>query len=463
MDDARLAEILREARIEQPPGAQLTVHGADPILRSRFFAGEAAAAALGLVGTAASHLHALRTGQTQSVAVDVRAAATTLIGFLFQKADRGFDLERHQNPWTELYEAGDGRWIHLHGGFARLGAGLADLLSCSAKREAIAVAVRSWKAADLEDAIAERNLCGAMVRTTKEWAAHPHGRALAPRAAVTVERIGDAPPEPLPAGERPLAGARALDLTRVLAGPSCGRTLAEHGADVLRIGAERLPSILPFVVDTGRGKRNSFLDLVEPGDAEKLRALAREVDVFTQGYRPGTLERRGLGPETLAELRPGIIYVSIDCYGAGGPWSGRAGWEQLAQSATGIAAAESGWTEPGGPPPQLLPAAATDYTTGALAAFGALTALTRRHEEGGSWHVRASLCQTAMWLTRLGARCDPEAATGYGDVTRRMETCDTEWGRLSHLSPVVQMSRTPARWERPPAPLGAHPAEWLPR
>ncbi|MDH3685291.1 MAG: CoA transferase [Myxococcales bacterium] len=463
MEDPRIGEILRAARLEAPAGAVLAVSGSDPVLRSRFFAGEVAAIALGLVGTAAARLHELRSGQSQVVAIDTTAAATTLLGFLFQKSAAGFDLARHRNAWTELYPAGDGRWIHLHGGFPQLAAGLGDLLECSDDPEAIGAAVQRWQAAELEEAIAERGLCGAMVRTTREWAAHPQGLALANRPAVTIERIGDAPAEPLASSTRPLGGVRALDLTRVLAGPSCGRTLAEHGADVLRIGAERLPSIEPFVVDTGRGKRNAFLDLTEAADAAQLRALVSDADVFTQGYRPGALARHGFGPEAVAELCPGIVYVSIDCYGADGPWSGRAGWEQLAQSATGIAAAEGGWTRPGDPPPQLIPAAATDYATGALAAFGVLTALARRAEEGGSWHVRASLCQTAMWLTRLGADCDPEAAAGFGDVASRMETCETEWGLLTHLAPVVRMELTPPRWERSPSPLGSHVPEWLPR
>ena len=460
MDDRRLAELLRAARLELPSGADLRITGADPILASRFFAGEAIATALGLVATAAARFHTLRGGEPQAARVDVRAAAATLIGFLFQKTDGEIDLARHQNPWTELYEAGDGRWIHLHGGFPHLGAGLAELLECEGERDAIAAAVRRWKAGDLEDAIAERQLCGAQVRTIAEWASHPHGLALADRPAVTIERIGDAPAEVPPERDRPLAGLRALDLTRVLAGPSCGRSLAEHGAEVLRIGAERLPSIEPFVVETGRGKRNAFLDLERDDDARRLRALVRDADVFTQGYRPGALERRGLGPAEVAALRPGIVYVSVDCYGSGGTWSGRAGWEQLAQSATGLAAAEAGWRRPGDPAPRLLPAAATDYTTGALAAFGVLTALARRADEGGSWHVRASLCQTAMWLTRLGAACDPAAAAGCGDVASRMESCDTEWGRLLHLAPVARMERTPPRWERPPAPLGTHAPRW---
>jgi crotonobetainyl-CoA:carnitine CoA-transferase CaiB-like acyl-CoA transferase len=224
---------------------------------------------------------------------------------------------------------------------------------------------------------------------------------------------------------------------------------------VLRVGAARLPSIEPFVVETGRGKRNAFLDLDLPEQAERLRELVRGADVFCQGYRAGALERRGFGPEALAALRPGIVAVSIDCYGHVGPWAERAGWEQLAQSASGIAAAEGG-----DGPPRLIPAAATDYTTGYLAAFGALTALARRAREGGSWHVRASLCQTAMWLTRLGADLDPAAASGLGDVASRLVQTDTAWGRLAHLGPVVEMEHTPPRWELPPAPLGAHPPAW---
>ena len=110
--------------------------------------------------------------------------------------------------------------------------------------------------------------------------------------------------------------------------------------------------------------------------------------------------------------------------------------------------------------PRLIPAAATDYTTGYLAAFGVISALARRAVEGGSWLVRASLCQTGMWLTRLGADQNPAEAVGLGDVAARLSHRDTSWGRLSHLAPVVEMEHTPPRWDLPPAPLGTHPAAW---
>ena len=451
------ASILHHARLTLPPEASAEITGADPALASRFRIGEVAAAALAACGVAASELWALRGGHRQHVTVDVRAAAASLLGFAFQRLDGNATPRTNEGSATvALYECGDGRWIHLHGGFPKLRAGTLDVLGCGDDAEQIAAAVKRWHAQALEDALAARGMCGAMVRTEDEWRAHPQGQALESLPAVEVVRIADADPEPLPRGDRPLAGVRALDLTRVLAGPACGRALAEHGADVLLVSSPKLPSIPPFVMDTGHGKRSAFLDLDASSDIETLRGLVRGADVFAQGYRSGAMERRGFGPEEVARLRPGIVYVSINCYGHQGPWRERPGWEQLAQTVTGIAAVQ------GSPQrPQLIPAAACDYTTGYLAAYGAMLALARRATQGGSWHVRASLCQTAMWLDRLGATCDPTAATGIGDASGLLTQTETPFGRLTHLAPAIRMSETPARWDLPTVPLGTHAPVWL--
>ncbi|MDG2303467.1 MAG: CoA transferase [Candidatus Binatia bacterium] len=451
-----LDPLLRAARLDAPAGPRIDVRGADPVLPTRYPAGEAAAAALGLTGAAAAQLHEARTGEAQKVSVDVSGAAMSLVSFVLQKASSGVDLTRHHNPASGLYETRDGRWIHLHGGFPALAQGAVDLLGCTLDANAIADAVRAHDAAELEDAIALRGLCGTVVRTTEEWAEHPQGRALASLPVIEIERIGDAAARPLPPGDRPLDGVRALDLTRVLAGPTCGRTLASYGADVLRIGAERVPSIEPFVIDTGHGKRNAFLDLDRDDDRTRLDELVETADLFCQSYRPGALAARGLSPTELAARRPGIIVVSLDCYGHVGPWAHRPGWEQLAQSATGIADSEARDGRPA-----LIPAAATDYTTGYLAAFGAMTALSRRCTEGGSWHVKESLCQTGMWLTRLGTIHDRDQARGFDRPERFVASSDTAWGRLEHLAPIVEMEHTPARWDLPPSPLGTHSPEWL--
>ena len=174
------------------------------------------------------------------------------------------------------------------------------------------------------------------------------------------------------------------------------------------------------------------------------------------------MQRRGLGPDELAARRPGIVYVSMSCYGDVGPWRERPGWEQLAQTVTGIAALQGATGDPhrgGDGPPVLIPAAACDYTTGYLAALGTMAALWRRSHEGGSYHVRASLCQTGMWFVRE-PRVDRSAASGLGDVEPYLTTSDTAFGRLSHLGPVAQMSATPPHWTLPTSPLGAHPPEW---
>ena len=286
---------------------------------------------------------------------------------------------------------------------------------------------------------------------------HPQGQALATRPVIEITRIGDSDPESLNGGDRPLAGARVLDLTRILAGPTCARTLAEHGADVLMVTAEDLPQSQYFVMDTGHGKRTCFLDLNVEAEKETLLALIRGADVFSQGYRPGVLAARGLSPEQLAEIRPGIVYTSMNCYGFEGPFSNRAGWEQLAQSVTGIAA------EHGGERPALLPAAACDYTTGYLAAYGTLLALGLRAREGGSWHVRASLCQSGMFIHRQDrvGHFEDSLDIPRKDLNEIIRITNTPYGKMSHLGPVLGMSETPPRWELPTVPLGTHKPEWV--
>ena len=133
-----------------------------------------------------------------------------------------------------------------------------------------------------------------------------------------------------------------------------------------------------------------------------MRALVSDAHMFSQGYRPDALARRGFGPMELAEMRPGIIVVSIDCYGHEGPFAGRPGWEQLAQTVTGMALEHAGDEHPA-----LVPAAVNDYTTGYLGALGVMRALARRATEGGSWHVRVSLARTSMWIMSL-----PRTAVG---------------------------------------------------
>jgi len=448
----------RLAGLELDAATDLEIAGSDPIFESPFHLGEGAAVALGLVGQAANRLWTLRGGGPQALAVDVRHAAASLVSFALLEVEGSPALHLTPNPLTAIHPCRDGRWIHLHASFDH-GPRVAEELGVAPDADGAAVAAATSRrdAFALEDALAAKRLCGAVVRSAAEWAASPQGRWLADRPVVELLRIGDAPAEPLPPGPRPLSGIRVLDLTRVLAGPTCARTLAEHGADALHVASPALPTLELFEMDTGHGKRQAHLDLRDAGQAETLRELARGADVFSQGFRMGALARRGFDPERLARLRPGIVYVSENCYGNGGPWGERPGWEQLAQTVSGVAAVQGGET------PRLTGAAQNDYTTGYFAALGAMEALRRRAREGGSWHVRVSLTQTSMWYMRLGHDLDRARASGLGDAKEFLAQRATPYGPMRFVAPPLRMSETPPRWELPSARLGSDAPVWLPR
>jgi crotonobetainyl-CoA:carnitine CoA-transferase CaiB-like acyl-CoA transferase len=449
---------------EERAGIVEITGGTDPILPTPFRIGETSTAALAAVGLAVADVWELRTGRRQQVAVDTRQATASLRSGRYMQMD-GAPVSTERNTVMGVYPAKYGRWSYLHCNFPNHRAAALSVLGVPEDREAVRQAVAQWDALELEEAIIAAKGAGGMVRTMAEWAKHPQATAIASLPLVEIVKIGDSPPEKLPDGDRPLSGVRVLDLTRVLAGPTCARTLAEHGADVLKITAAHLPNIGSQEYDTGHGKLSAHLDLRQPQDLETLRGLIREADVFSQGYRPGTLGNRGLSPEALAQWRPGIVYVSLSAFSHVGPWASRRGFDTVVQTVSGITSRQ-GELFPGAEPgPQFYPVSAIDYLTGYLMAFGALVALARRVREGGSWLVRISLAQTGRWLVGRGEVPEAELKDVLKEFTpAELEhwsmSSDTPVGRLRHLGPVVRLSETPPRWARPSVPLGYNEPVW---
>jgi crotonobetainyl-CoA:carnitine CoA-transferase CaiB-like acyl-CoA transferase len=468
MSNAALRTILPIAGWADERARAVEITGqADPILPTPFRLGETSSATLAAVGIAAADLWELRTGRRQEIAIDTRRATASLRSGHYLKIN-GESVSTAFDPIMGNYPAKNGRWSYLHCNFPNHRAAALKVLGVPEDPEAVRNAVAQWDALELEEAIIAAKGAGGMVRTMEEWARHPQAAAVAALPLMEIIRIGDSPPEDLPRGDRPLSGIRALDLTRVIAGPICARTLAEHGADVLKISAEHLPSLGRQEYDTGHGKLSAYLDLREEQDKEILRGLAREADVFSQGYRPGTLAGRGFSPEALAEMRPGIVAVSLSAFGHVGPWAARRGFDTVIQTVSGITNRQGELFPGARPGPQFYPVSAIDFLTGYLMAFGAMVALGRRAREGGSWLVRISLAQVGRWLVGVGQVPEADLKDVPKDFTpaeleRWSMTSNTPVGRLQHLGPVLRLSETPPRWARPMVPLGYNEPVWPPR
>src|ERR1700754_4272491 len=320
----------------------VSITGNDPALPSVFRVGTLAAATIAATGLAAAECYRLQSrvqnGQRQRVHVDVRHALTAFRSERYLRVNDGPPLDM-RNPIFGFFETRDGRWVQLHTNFPHHLEGVLKILGCANERSSVAQAIRNWDGATLDQTLADAGLPAALIRTPREWAALEQAKAIANLPLFEIERICDAPPRPIaPSGrgdsgalaqpaasagsaDRPLSGVRVLDLSRIIAGPVAGRALASHGAQVLLVNGPHLPNIAPLVIDNSRGKRSATLDLRDASGREQLRALVRDGDVFLQAYRPGALAARGFSPEQLAQLRPGIVCVSISAYSHAGPWA----------------------------------------------------------------------------------------------------------------------------------------------
>lgn len=430
--------------------------GEDPVFVTPWRIGRTGSAALGAVGLAVSDLWRLRTGRPQAVTIDRHAATASL-------KSNTYVLRNGEKPvsWDPLsghYATRDGRTMFLHTNHPHHRAGALRIAGASGDtREALAAAVAQWDGLALEEAIAAGACVGGLSRSREEWQAHPHGIAIARLPLIDMVKIDEAPAEPLRKGERPLSGVRVLDLTRVLAGPTSGRVLAENGAEVLHIAAPHLPYQSELLMDTGHGKRCAWIDLRDVSGRETLESLVRTADIFTQGYRPGTLAARGFSPERVAELRPGIVCVSICAYAHEGPWADRRGFDSIVQNVTGLAAVQGSLKKP-----RNLPVQANDYIAGYLGALGAMIGLARRVEQGGSWLVRVSLVQVAHWIASQGMVDPTKGASDLppAELAPLLTESVGPLGRLQHLKPVVRLSETPPYYAKPAEPLGTSPARW---
>ena len=440
-------------------GGPVRITGDDPYVASPHRLATAGVAAMGAHAVTAAGLWRDRGGKGQSIDIDAHDALRMLHAADFQKHGgyRANLAPFTQEPVTSFYRAAD-RWVFFAGTFPHLRNAVLNLLGTPNNRVVMAEAVSKWRAEDLVAAMLERGVPAHVAMSTEEWRATEQGALLASRPLIELKRIGDADPVPLPQAPRPNSGIRVVDMTHVIAGPIAARGLAEHGAEVLHITAPHLPDPELLIHDTGAGKRNAYLDLRDADARETMQGLLREADIFVQSWTPGALDRFGLSPAELAVLRPGIISVSVSMYGEVGPMGMLPGFDQIAQTATGIAVTE------GGDQPRLVPTYLfNDHALGYLAAAGAQQALRRRAREGGSWLVQVNLTRVSMWMQDLGLL--PQETwrdlPGKDPVEGvQLESMKCPFGLIERLPAAARLELTPGRYDFGPEPLGASPARW---
>jgi crotonobetainyl-CoA:carnitine CoA-transferase CaiB-like acyl-CoA transferase len=454
-----LTDLWHRAGGEPAALAAVKLTGEEPQLPSSFRLAAAAQASIAAAGLAAAYLWRLRSGEAQEVGVDMRHAVVECRSERYLRVD-GKPPPPAWDPTAGIYRTRDGRFVRLHTNFPHHRAAVCKMLNCEQKREAIQDALMQWDGEAFETAAYATGAVVALMRSHQEWSATAHAKALAELPPFSIEKIGEAPPKPWSPGGRPLAGLRVLDLSRVIAGPVAGRTLAAHGADVLLISGPELPAVPWLTIDTGRGKLTSFVELKSEAGLAILRELLAQADIFSQGYRPRAIASLGFSPDEAAQISPGIVYVSLSAYGHAGPWSERRGFDSLVQTATGFNHAEGQAAGIDGP--RELPAQMLDHATGYLMAFGAMMAKARQAREGGSWLVRVSLAQSGRWLWNLGRVAD---GLKTPDLTAEavlpfVEEQPSGFGPLRAVSHAAKLSKTPAFWVRPAMPLGSHPPEW---
>jgi CoA-transferase family III len=432
----------------------MTGEGALP---SAFAVSDLAAASVAAAGLAVAELISARNGPLPSVHVDRRLAS-----FWFGTTLRplGWSLPPPWDPIAGDYAGSDG-WIRLHTNAPHHREAALKVLRTPAGKDSVAAAVSAWRIDDLETAVVDNGGCAAAMRGLAEWAAHPHGKAVAAEPLAWIEESDTMPVKDwLPSRDRPLAGVRVLDLTRVLAGPVATRFLAGFGADVLRIDPPGWdePGVIPSVT---LGKRCARLDLRRPEQRRVFDDLLASADVLVHGYRPAALRGLGLDETARQRLRPGLVDVSLDAYGWSGPWRERRGFDSLVQMSSGIAA--EGMRLFGAAKPRPLPVQALDHATGYIMAAGVVRGLARRLARGAGSRTRTSLARTAALLTSASAPDQVGVFAEETDADFDPKTEATGWGPARRMKPPVILDGAAMRWDHPAKPLGSAEAIWTPR
>ena len=329
---------------EQALGS-LILEEAEPYYQSSFKISHIAQSCIALSALSAALVHSLREqSSVPKVSIPLRQAC------LAYHTERLFLIDGKPVPSRGqiggLHATSDG-YVRVHDSFPNHRNGTLELLGLGhdATRENVGKQVAKWSKLDLEEAAYRNSLVIYALRSYDEWDALPQSKAIS-NFPILIRKISDEGPAELPPNlkqdaDRCLRGLRVVEMSRVIAAPVAGQTLAAHGADVLWVTSPKLPDLPSLDRNLSRGKRTIQLDLGNDSDYETMRALLKDADVFVQGYRPASIAAKGLSPVELAKLKPGLVVANLSAFGPSGPWSDRRGFDSLVQTASGMNVSEA--------------------------------------------------------------------------------------------------------------------------
>lgn len=438
--------------------SKLTVSPGVSYVKSPIKAHDYAAGVMAAFGSVVEHLGVVRGLSPQTMKLDRRRCGLLLnsLQLHFQNGYSTIMDTWGVNPDNGTYRAKDGRHVTMIGIHPHLRDRLLSYLDCTNSAKAIQAACERKTAQEMEDDAIRLNLPLGVVRTPEEWLAHPVGSIVAKRPLIDFEGSGSERQRFLgKAAHRPLEGVRVVELTHMVAGPACGHLLAEQGADVIKVQPPLGDWVLPIWMEGSWGKKNILLDIKGRRGKARFHELLSSADVLIDGQRPGSLAGLGLDDAGLREINPNLVHASLSCFPLGTPWGLRPGFEQIAQAVTGTIHVHS----QGMPEPTVVPALINDYLTGYLVAIGVIAALAEREQQGGFFHVAASLSRCSTLSPSLAEPLDAELyePVRMKDLADHAIDQPTPAGVFTRIAPAVEFSHTPSMVHRYPTLMNSMP------
>ncbi|KAF9771066.1 hypothetical protein IL306_011310, partial [Fusarium sp. DS 682] len=388
-----LKEIWKGLDLPEAALASVRLPGeAGPALPSSFKIGILAQASIGLSALSAAQIHALRNKiAVPTITVPLEHAVVEY------KSERLYTIANDIAPPAGgaiggLHQTSDGH-VRIHDGFPNHAQGTLELLGLrvDATRDQVSEQTADWASIDLENCgTAEGKVAIYALRSYRQWDKLPQSKAIT-NFPISLKQVSQSPSTGLPSRMPPgnfkcLQGLRVVEMSRVIAAPLCGKTLAAHGAEVIWVTSPTLPDLPRVDREFGRGKKTVQLDIHKSEDLRQLLGLLRGCDVFVQGYRPRSLASYGLSQEELRKINPNIIVANMSAFGPDGPWSGRRGFDSLVQTCSGMNVSEADHAAQG-EAARPMPCQALDHSGGYILAVGVMAAVYHRALKGGSWRV----------------------------------------------------------------------------